>query len=168
MQEKLKQLNSLLKIKENKNISKITTTHVMSNHFSALNTTLDIPLGTKDNIKTNSLVISKLGVVGYISNTYTKNSEIITTVSPVFKISARSEKSKINVVVNGNGTLAPNLTIYSKNSNLISGENLLTSGLEGHFPQNVPIGYITKGKNDNWQVQLFENFSQINYVHIVR
>jgi len=168
LQEKLKQLNSLLKIKENKNISKIITTHVMSNHFAALNTTLDIPLGTNDNINKNSLVISNLGVVGYIANTYKKNSEIITIVSPVFKISARGEKSKINVVVIGNGTLSPNLTIYSKNSNLISGENLLTSGLEGHFPPNIPIGYVTKGKSNKWQVQLFEKFSQINYVHIVK
>ena len=113
------------------------------------------------------LVTSNLGVIGYIESISYSNANIITTVNNKFKISAISDNTKINLIVYGNGTLNPDIVIYDKNSNLIDGEEIYTSGLEGYFPSGIKIGKVKK-INDSYIVVLYDDLNQLQYVHLIK
>ncbi len=167
-----KELRNLLNIKTNPNIRSITTVLIKNENIistKTLSNTIILPLGAQDNIKTKSLIINSSGVVGYITNVYNTRAVVRTFLDHQFKISAFTEKSKYNVIISGNGTKTPDIQVYSETYNLQKNELITTSGLEGLFPRNIPIGTVfQEPKSKTWKVKLFADFSTINYVFVVK
>ena len=126
-----------------------------------------IKIKDKNEVQENMLVISSLGIIGYVDAISGNTANIITTANPKFKISAISEKTKINLIIYGNSTLNPDIVIYDRNQNLIEGEEIYTSGLEGYFTSGIKIGTVVI-RNDDYVVQLYENLNQLQYVHLIK
>src|SRR5699024_5728131 len=82
------------------------------------------------------------------------------------RIPVYSKQSNINAIIVGNNSDTPSVIYYDKSHNFIEGEVILTSGLGGIFPRNIPVGTIYKDKN-TWLLKTFNNFNNVYYVHII-
>jgi cell shape-determining protein MreC len=164
----MESLSALLGVKDIKSLNTLITTLAYNNTMIYPPYNLQIKIGKNSNVTENMLVLSTNGVIGYVSSLESDSATIITTINPNFKISANTEQSHINVIVSGNGTINPDISIYSRNENLVDGEIIYTSGLEGYFLHNIPIGKIYKNINGIWKVALFDVFNKLEYIHLVK
>lgn len=169
LNKNIDELTNLLKLNNASNIDIMGTFPISLSTSNFLYQNLIIKLKNDDvnNIETNKLVVSTNMVIGYVSKIYNNYAEVLTILDTNFRISAFSEKSKINLIISGNGTYYPDVTLYSENNNLQEGEIIYTSGLEGNFPRYIPIGILIK--NDNkWKVKINSNVFDIHYVLVLK
>lgn len=146
-------------------VTKVTIPDINSKSF---NKEIILNVGKEENIKSGLLVVSTKGVVGYIKEVYKDHAVVLTSTASDFRISATTSNSNMNVVIVGNGTLYPSINIYYEKNPIKDNEILVTSGLEGVFPAGIPIGKLIKDDKGSLVIDLFENFSTLNYVYVVR
>ncbi len=170
LNNKLNTLNNKINFLDNKNLNSVITTTIISNSLGSISNNLSIGLGRVDDITTNQLVITNKGIVGYTYDIKKKSTKILSILDNNFKISGVTEKTKVNIVISGNRTITPDVTLYSQGIPIEEGELVYTSGLEGNFPAFITIGRIIKDteKKDSWKVYLFENLKELHYVYIVK
>ncbi len=170
LQNKLNSLNSVLNFIDHKNINNIVSTTIISNSLGSISNNLSIGLGSLDYINNNQLVITNKGILGYTFDVKKKSTKILSVLDNNFKISAITGKTKVNIVIEGNRTITPNVTLYSQGLPIQEGELVYTSGLEGNFPPFIAIGRVIKHEDtkDSWKIELFEDLKDLNYVYIVR
>ena len=74
----------------------------------------------------------------------------------------------------GRDPLKVNLLFVPRNISLVEGDTVFTSGFDGYFPENIPIGIISEitVKPESTflegQVALVNDFATLSYVHVVR
>lgn len=170
LQNKLNSLNSSINFIDNKSIQDIVSTIVIANSLGSISNNLSIGLGSTNDISNNQLVITNNGIVGYTFDVKRKTTKILSVLDSNFKISAITGKTKVNIVIAGNRTITPDVTLYSQGIPIQDGEVVYTSGLEGNFPPFIAIGRVIKNQEvkDSWKIQLFEDLKELNYVYIVR
>ncbi len=174
LKNKIFSLNSLLNIYDSKSMVDIITTSVVSNSIGSISNNLSINIGSEQGIKENILVISSTGVVGYTYDVKAKSARIMTIFNKNFRLSVITERSKVNAIITSDGTKEPAVIPYSQDIKMIDGEVAYTSGLEGTFPKHIAVGTIRQNKKDinsneyTWKIQFFENFLNLDYVHIVK
>ncbi|MCL2567140.1 MAG: rod shape-determining protein MreC [Alphaproteobacteria bacterium] len=173
LQNKLNALNSAINFVDNKNLNNIITTGIVVNSLGNIGNNLTIGIGSNQGVSDNQLVVSNRGVVGYTIDVKKNSANILSVLDSNFRISATTAKTNVNIVIAGNKTTNPDVTLYSQDIQIQEGEVVYTSGLEGNFPKFVAIGVVikapsTNGSKDNWKVKLFEDLSNLNYVYVVR
>ncbi|MDR0484390.1 MAG: rod shape-determining protein MreC [Alphaproteobacteria bacterium] len=170
LQNKLNTLNSSINFIDNKNLNNIITTGIIANSLGTIGNNLTIGLGSNQGIENNQLVLTNRGIIGYTYDVKKESARILTALDNNFKISAITAKTNVNIVISGNKTLTPDVTLYSQGIQIQEGEVVYTSGLEGNFPKFIAIGTVVASPNndDSWKVKLFENFNSLHYVYIVK
>ena len=166
LKKQLEALNSSLHIINNRNIKSVVTTPISLIRVNSFNNVYQITLGNKD-VAISNLVINERGVVGYLSDVYENYSVVLLITDNRARISGIVGKN-INVVVLGDNTPNPLITIYSESMDIKEGDVVSTSGLEGHFPSNIPIGTLYQDKYSQWRIKLFADVEKLQYIHIVR
>ena len=166
LKKQLEALNSSLHIVNNRNIKNVVTTPISLIRVNSFNNVYQITLGKKD-VSVRNLVVNEMGVVGYLSDVYDNYSVVLLITDNRARVSGFVGKN-INVVVAGDNTPNPLITIYSENTNIKEGDVVSTSGLEGHFPSNIPIGTMYQDQHSQWRIKLFADVDQLQYIHIVR
>ena len=169
--KQLKKINEALykniNLKKNNDIKNIATFPLAYKSNHSLYNNFMIKFYDTNDVEINTLVISSGYAIGYISSIFNNYANIITIADTNFKISATTDSTRINVIVQGNGTQTPDIMLYANNSIINEGELLLTSGLEGNFPPFIPIGVLTK-VNNQWKVKLPFNIFNLQYVQVVK
>ena len=112
--------------------------------------TAQIDLGSRDGIQTNMPALSPEGfLIGKISSVGLYKSRIILIGDPNCRVSARVENpARDTGIISARDPLDNSLvqlTYLSGNANLKPGQNVVTSGLGGVFPQGIPIGKVAEG-----------------------
>lgn len=149
------------------NIKNIVTTSVYSKNLGVSSPILLINVGTNNGIVDNLTVIANNSLVGITQDTTKDYSKIILLTNSKSRIPVYTKNSQINAIMVGSNTSAPYLISYDKNQSFNDGDLLLTSGLGKLFQRNIPVGTIYNDKGV-WAVKLFNNFYNIDYVHIIR
>jgi len=161
-------LEKALGVVNNKQITYLITSTMIDHSLlinPSVNNNLLINAGSEQGIEDGNLVISNKGVVGYIKQTLNNSAIVITTKDAAFKISGVTKTSGVNLIISG--ALEGNTMFYAEDVDLIDGETVYTSGMEGYFPAYVPIGSLHY-ENNLWSLRFFENFSSIQYIHVVK
>jgi rod shape-determining protein MreC len=166
LKKQLELLNASLHIVNNRNIKNVVTTPISLIRVNSFNNVYQITLGKAD-VSVRNLVINDMGVVGYVSDVYDNYSIVLLITDNRARISGFVGKN-INVVVVGDNTPNPLITIYSESTNIKEGDVVNTSGLEGHFPSNIPIGTLYQDQKSQWRIKLFADVDKLQYIHIVR
>lgn len=89
-------------------------------------------------------VITKDGLIGKITEVYDNYSKILLLVDPDFSVDVRGEKSGVLALCSGIGTSVLKINYVPKFEDLVLGETLVTSGLDGAFPEGIPVGYVVE------------------------
>ncbi len=141
-------LRNLLDLKQRSNGYDYITAEVTSRNFNNWYCVLNIDKGTDDNVNLNSVVVTNDGVVGYVyevGKTWAKITGIIDSSSSVAAIAKRTgDKS----VVEGDINLMQNsqclMQYIPKDSSIVEGDEIYTSGDGGVYPEGLYVGKVEK------------------------
>jgi rod shape-determining protein MreC len=113
--------------------------------------TVQIDLGSRDGARTNLPVLTADGfLVGRISSVSLTRSQVVLLGDQNCQVSALVENEARDIgVIGASGPLDSTLVemaYLSRNANVKSGQNVVTSGLGGIFPKAIPIGKIVDSR----------------------
>ena len=160
---------------------KTFSANIISRGADNIHTTIIIDKGSKDGIKKNMSVLSvqggNIGVVGKIVSVGFSTSQVMPVYDINCSISARIQNTRDIRLISGNGLEdAPLSMKYIKKKvigELHYGDVIVTSGENGNYPKDIPIGIISKisvldyDSSLDIEVLPIANFSRLETVVIV-
>jgi rod shape-determining protein MreC len=139
--------------------------------------TVQINLGSRDNIRVNLPVLTPEGLVGRVASVSFNRSQIVLLGDPNCKVAALVEnEARDTGILESAGPLEGsllNLVYLSKDASLKPGQNVVTSGLGGLFPKGIPIGRIVDSRQIEYglsttaRVKLGANLSALEEVWVL-
>lgn len=155
--------------------------NIISRGADNLHSTIIIDKGSKDGIKKNMSVLSvqggNVGIVGKVTSVGYMTSEIMPIYSIKCTISARVQNTRDIGLVTGNGSEDISLSMkYIKKKvigDLHFGDVIVTSGENGNYLKDIPLGTISKitvldyDSSLDIEVTPIVNFSRLEYVIVV-
>ncbi len=174
--ERLKQLNrpvSMLSVDTIRKY-KFVSANVIKNSYHKRDNILTLDKGTLDGVKPNMGVILPQGIVGITINVSEHYSTVVSILNSKTSINVKLKKNKHfgSLQWNGKTYKTAQLLDIPTQSNLKVGDTLVSGGQSIFFPEQIPIGIVSKieVKNRNYEridVQLFEDLSALHSVYVV-
>lgn len=154
---------------------KVYEAKVISNSYSTKENYITINAGAEDGIHEDMGVVSSLGVIGYIEKRSAHYSTVITVLNRKFKMGAKIKKNDHFGTLTWDGVSTgyaqlidvPRLASFSK------GDTIVTGNESTIFPENIPIGTISKVYTDKLtnnftlDVKLFNDMTSLGYIYII-
>lgn len=150
--------------------------------------TITINRGTEDGVTANMPVISMDGLVGRTRDGVTKHScDVVLITEPTLRVACRMSAEGAYGVMRGGGARGTGgadmemlssanpgeLEYLDKTSDINTGEEVLTSGLGGVFPDGIRVGYVRKVSMDESglfkrvQVKPAAKLGELRYVFVL-
>lgn len=139
--------------------------------------TVQIDLGSRDNVAVNMPVVTGEGLVGRIQSVSLTRSQVVLLGDPNCRVAARVDNDRRDTgVIGPSGTLDSDyveLGFLSRNSTLKPGQAVRTSGNGGIFPKDIAIGTVVEthaveyGLSQVAQVKLAANLSALEEVWVM-
>jgi len=130
--------------------------------------------GSNDGVTVGQPLLDDLGVLGQVVSVGPNSSRALLVVDNTHAISARVERTGMAVVAEGIGQSDTLRVIHLPHSTDVQeGDRLVTSGLDGVFPEGYPIARVNKVNRDPRQPFLqvaaepFAKLDRIRYVLLV-
>lgn len=147
------ELRGLLNLKEVFPEQELKYARIISREPSNWHNTFTINIGSSDGIAVNQPVVSRENtLIGRISEVGTTWAKVITVFDTEHAVGAVVSRSGEYGTVEGDADAALSgycrLSYISKNSDIIIGDTIMTSGLGGVFPEGIVIGKIVDIKAD--------------------
>lgn len=106
-----------------------------------------IDKGRADGLRAGMPVLTVEGLVGRTFRVHERYSMILLITDPDFGAAARIEGVRDSGLVEGNGIGRPlTMSYVGKNSDVEVGDEVLTSGGDGIFPPNIPVGEVVRAE----------------------
>lgn len=139
--------------------------------------TVELDVGSRDGIKENMPVLTTDGLVGRISSVGLTRAQVVLLGDPHCKVSARIDNpGRDTGVIGPAGALESEfveMNYLPSNVSLKPGQAVVTSGIGGIFPKDIPIGKIVDwrmveyGLNTLARVKLNANLSSLEEVWVM-
>ncbi len=111
-------------------------------------TVFTIDKGSLSGIEVNDCVITEDGMVGFVSETGTTFSEVVTVIDPSMQAGAIVSRTRDVAVAQGSFDLMADgylkLSYVKKDSGIMEGDIIETSGIGGVFPKGIVIGTVER------------------------
>ena len=105
---------------------------------------LIINKGQHDGVHVNQPVVDGAGVLGQVAHVGAWSSEVILITDPEHALPVQITRTGLRTIAVGSGNADELLLTYlAANSDVKSGDELVSSGLGGVFPAGYPVGHIT-------------------------
>lgn len=167
-------LRDKLEIKERYNHFKLVYADVTIKNYDNYNETFVINKGSNDGIKEKQAVITKDGLLGYVSKTAETTSIVTTILDPNVSVGAQIASVNKNAVVKGDFALKNEaklkLTYIPIDTEVSVSEIVYTSGIGEVYPKGIPIGTIEEvvnKKNEIDRYAILKPLADINNVKSV-
>jgi rod shape-determining protein MreC len=98
--------------------------------------------GGVDGITKDMVVTTVNGLVGKVIEVMPRYSKVLLITDVNFSVSVKVKGTDLNGIVSGRGDRFCVLKYISKDETIQKGELLVTSGIDGVFPEGIPVGYI--------------------------
>lgn len=116
--------------------------------------TLLISRGSRDGVHPHSVVRTRSGLVGQVSEVTPTTATVVLLTDQNSSVSARVQRAKSRAVGISQGdysTLIP-LIDLNNDADIKVGDRIVTSGLGGVFPKGIPIGSVVSIKMDDGNI----------------
>ena len=100
--------------------------------------------GEKDGISVDMPVVNALGVVGRIVSVSTHYSKVLLIIDQNSSVDCLIQRSRDRGIVKGLSTELCKVAYLVKSSDVILGDQVVTSGLGGVFPKGLPLGQVVR------------------------
>ncbi len=166
LQAENQSLQKLLNLKIN-NDYKYVTARVVSDSGNAFVKTFLIGVGQKDGILKNQAVLAGEGMIGRIIETGHNAARVLLLNDINSRIPVIIEGTNQKAVLTGNNSDYPVLKHLPKDSGIVQGMRLVTSGDGGVFPYGMPIGRVFIDENNSPYVKPYADTNRITFVRVV-
>lgn len=148
---------------------------VVNNSVSQVNNYITIDKGAKDGIRPDMGVVSGSGIVGIVSAVSDNYSRIIPVLHSGFRQSVKISRTNNfgTLLWNGRDIRYAAVDELPRHQQVHKGDTVVTSGFSGIFPEGILVGVVedfNRPTDDNFynlKVQLFTNFHNIRFVHVI-
>jgi rod shape-determining protein MreC len=140
---------------------------------------IQVNLGSRDNLKTDQVVMTGAGLVGRVSQAGISHSQVALVgdaecgVAVVVKETRDLGIIKPGQTLSGDGGLVE-MTLLQNCPGIMAGQVVLTSGLGGVFPAGLPVGTIVDTRNEDGnvfttaRVRLAANLNRLEEVWVLQ
>ncbi len=167
-------LREKLEIKDRYNHFKLVYADVTIKNYDNFNETFAINKGSKDGIKEKQTVITKDGLLGYISKVADTTAIVTTILDPNVSVGVEIASVNKNAVVKGDFSLKNEaklkLTYIPIDTEVSVSETVYTSGIGEVYPKGIPVGTIEKvinKKNEIDRYAIVKPLADVNNVKSV-
>ena len=109
--------------------------------------------GVHAGIVAGEAVVDERGVVGQVTRVFPYMAEITLVTDKDQAVPVKVERSGVRSVLFGNGTgRAPDLRFTAPSADVRVGDRLLTSGIDGTYPPNLPVAEVLDIERDTGQM----------------
>ncbi|WP_297570413.1 rod shape-determining protein MreC [uncultured Anaerovibrio sp.] len=126
---------------------------VIGRESSTWTSVISINRGSSDGIKTNMPVVTEKGLVGVITDVSPVASRVQLLLDSRFSVGTLVQRpeSRVAGIVQGNPSdaMLPQMINIPRNSDIIVGDTIVTSGFGGVFPKGLMVGSVATVKNDS-------------------
>jgi len=143
---------------------------------------LTVDKGERDGIKANMAVMSSDGLVGRVVETAGGFSRVLLITDPNNMVDVIDQRSRARALLSGTLTgtalardfYLSRLEYLERKSDVVKGDVVVTSGLDGMYPPGIPVGTISdvaespQGVFREAKVVPFTDFTRLEEVIIVR
>lgn len=144
-------LRSLLDLKERQREYDTVGAEIIAKEPGNWFTNFTIDKGTMDGLSQSDPVINTSGLVGYIYDIGTTWAKVSTIVAPTSSTGAVLPRTGEEVVVDGiqdqKSSILCKMSYVPKDSNIMVGDTIETSGLGGMYPKGLYIGRVKEIQN---------------------
>lgn len=148
---------------------------IIRNSVGKQHNTFIIDRGSNDLVEEGDGVITANGVVGIVEMTTPDFSRVISFTNYMMAVSARlrSNGPTAKLVWDGISPIGGRLEEIPIHIPISQGDTVYTSGFSAVFPPDIPLGLVkgkvvVKGSYANARIELFEDFSKIRNVTVVK
>jgi len=135
-------LRALLELKSQRT-DYVTTAEVFARDPTNWFQILWINKGRNDGIAKDMVAITPLGVVGRIHRVFRDSANIILITDVNSSVAVRLQSSRVEGILEGKGDKGCYLKYVPQDVDVIIGDIVITSGLDGVYPEGLQIGYVT-------------------------
>ena len=110
---------------------------------------LFVDKGSQSNVLPGQVVVDDKGVVGQITRVYPWLSEVTLVTDKDHAVPIQVLRTGLRAVVFGSGDIGEMALRYMPiSADLVEGDVLVTSGIDGTYPPNLPVAQVTKIERD--------------------
>jgi rod shape-determining protein MreC len=156
----------------------IVAAEVIAKEFSNWHEIFTIDKGIEDGLEKECVVITNKGLVGYIFEIGSTYAKVMTILDNDCIVSSILERSRDNVIVRGELQLQENarckMTYITKDTDIIKGDNVITSGMGGIYPKNLLIGNVEEIHQDPFDLSYYAivnpivDFKRLEEVFVIK
>lgn len=122
-----------------------------------------INLGKRDGIKPGMGAVSTAGVIGIVMRVQSKTCDLLLINDPNSNLDAIITRNQLRGILQGKLGAKMRFKYFDNNMTITVGDKIITSGLTGSFPANIPIGTVIKvQKNPDDLSQIIEVEPSVN------
>ncbi|MBR2180015.1 MAG: rod shape-determining protein MreC [Selenomonadaceae bacterium] len=145
-------LRALLAYKESATQFDLIAARVIGREAATWSSTVVINRGSADGIANDMAVVTAMGLVGHISDTGINSSKVQLILDPRSSVGTLVQRpeSRVAGIVEGdiNDPTMPRMVNIPKNSDVIVGDVIVTSGFGGIYPKGIVVGKIKEIQNE--------------------
>ncbi len=160
-------LRSLLKVRINQSLSNVTV-QVIGDTSGPYGQIIIIDGGENERLTKGDAVLGGEGLIGRVMQVNATTSTVLLITDISSRIPIRIEGSNVQGILMGSGGQDLMLARLPEGSRLNEDERIVTSGIGGVFPPDLPIGVVRIQKNGRVNVAPFADFGRLLYVRVVR
>ena len=105
--------------------------------------------GSQSNVQAGQVVVDDTGVVGQVTRVYPWLSEVTLVTDKDHAVPIQIQRNGLRAVVFGSGDIGEmSLRYMPVSADLVVGDILVTSGIDGTYPPNLPVAKIARIERD--------------------
>ncbi|MBZ0303639.1 MAG: rod shape-determining protein MreC [Anaerolineae bacterium] len=168
-----KRLTELLDYTTSVTNQEFVTADVVNVDLTGLRRTIVINRGTRDGLTTGMPVVTRQGLIGRILDVSANASRVLLITDRDSAVSARLQSSRAEGSIQGQLSGNLRMTMIPLGSPVQTGDLVITSGLGGNFPPDIPIGVVTSIRQveaelfQEAEITSLNNFDTLEFVLVI-
>lgn len=148
LEEENRRLRALLQMKERQTVTGVIADiqYAARDPFSRR---VVISKGSQDGIESGQAVVDELGVIGQVTRTFPLMAEITLLTDKNQAIPVEVQRNGLRSILAGAGANALELRFLAANAEIVVGDVLVTSGLDGIYPRGLPVARVLTIERDS-------------------
>jgi rod shape-determining protein MreC len=146
---------------------------IVAQDASTWNRSFVIDAGTGRGVQEDGAVLSVQGVVGRVWSVSEGSARVLSILDPASSVSGIDVRSRVKGLARGTGRNRMMFEYVNTGSDIEPGDLIVTSGLGGVFPRNIPLGTVVKrGLSEDGLVMVIElapsvEFGSLEHVFVL-
>jgi rod shape-determining protein MreC len=124
----------------------VVAAHVIGHSASGWFYTLLLDKGGVDGVEKGMAAITPLGAVGQVVSVNSRSAKVLLIADPRSGVDVIDQRSRARGILSGSLESGPIMKYVKRSEDVLPGDSLITSGLDGIFPKGLNVGTVTDVK----------------------